>query len=146
MDTQEQLWIIGHGMITTHRQFRTDIPRTRRVTINGRRIPREVYAAVLMLYETCGIRYYQYTKYMNQTLGNLTVARLQQVYGDMVVVPDSRSYAIAACYTPVEQSIVATLTVMVYDISMHVHDTMLSSCKLDLQNDSIVFHISSLVD
>ena len=145
MDTQEQLWIVGHGMITTYRQFRTDIQRARRMTINGRHLPPDVYAAVLILYETCGIRYYQYTKYMNQTMGNLIMFRLLQIYGDMILVPDSRSYTISACYTPVEQSIVSTLTVNVYDTLMRVHITMLSSCKLNLHDDNITIHISHLV-
>lgn len=145
MDTQEQLWIVGHGMITTYRQFRTDIQRARRMTINGRHLPPDVYAAVLILYETCGIRYYQYTKYMNQTMGNLTMDRLLQIYGDMILVPDSRSYTISAYYTPVEQSIVSTLTVNVYDTSLHVQNTMLSSCKINLHDDSVVIRISDMV-
>lgn len=112
---EQTVWILGHGPVTIHKQFCLDIPRSRnRFRLNGRVLPPNVYEAIRMLYETCHIQYFQYSKFMNQTLGNLMVFHLQKLYWDNIVVPSHSTYRIDAIYTSFVKHIKATMEVKLY--------------------------------
>jgi hypothetical protein len=111
MDTQQIVWIVGHGPVVVHQQFCVDIRRNARFFLNGHRLSTNVYEAVRRLYETCGILYYQYSKYMNQTMGNAMMCHLQNVFSNCYVVPLQHTYYVKAQYTINRRTIHACMTV-----------------------------------
>ena len=98
MDVQEFVWIVGHGPVLVHRQFCIDIVRQLRVSLNGHRLSPDLYCAVQRIYETCGVHYYQYTKWLNQSMGNFMVEQVQRAFGDHCVVPEQQTYQLHAHY------------------------------------------------
>lgn len=99
MDVQKFVWIVGHGPVLVHKQFCVDIPRNRRFRLNGRLLSTDVYAAVREIYETCGIHYYQYTKWINQSMGNFMVLKLQSLFTeDACIVPVPHTYSVSGVY------------------------------------------------
>lgn len=105
MDTQQIVWIVGHGPVVVHHQFCVDIRRNARFFLNGQRLPTDVYEAVRRLYETCGIHYYQYSKYMSQIMGSTMMCHLQRLFCNCYVVPLQHTFYIKAQYTSNRRSV-----------------------------------------
>jgi len=143
MDIQQSVWIVGHGMLISHHQFCVDVPRLPEAWINGRRLPRDMYDALLMLYEECDMHYYQYTKYLNQTMGNLSMDYVHRVFDGMCIVPDSTSYSVTATCTDRARNIKSKIVALVYDnCTMFYARSLRIECTYDIQGDSIVVRVS----
>lgn len=116
MDVQQFVWIVGHGPVLVHKQFCVDIPRNRRFRLNGRLLSTDVYTSVQHIYETCNIHYYQYTKWMNQSMGNFMVQELQRLFADVCIVPIPYTYSVYGVYDKgISMYIDATMGVRLID-------------------------------
>lgn len=116
MDVQQFVWIVGHGPVLVHKQFCVDIHRNSRFRLNGRLLPNDVYSAVRDIYETCNIHYYQYTKWMNQSMGNLMVQELHRLFVDVCIVPIQNTYSVCGVYDRgIHMYIDATMCVRLID-------------------------------
>ena len=98
MSEEITLWILGLGPVIVNNQFVKDIGR-RQVNwyLNGHCIPKEPRKALQRVYEDCGDKYYLFTKYINQTLGNMMYEHIKRMYwqhGHICQV--SNSYVISA--------------------------------------------------
>jgi len=135
------VWILGHGPVTIDKQFLLDIPRSKSVfTINGMPLPNNVFEAVRMLYDICHIQYFIYTKYMNQTMGNLMILYLQKIYPveTYTIVPYRNTYRVDAYYTESVRKIVGKmicrvledhpdiLCVLNFDINKNIYNLSIS--------------------
>lgn len=99
MDVQQFVWIVGHGPVLVHKQFCVDIGRNSQYRLNNRPLSNDMYDAVREIYETCGIHYYQYTKWINQTMGNFMVLKLQSLFTeDACIVPVHNTYRVRGVY------------------------------------------------
>lgn len=138
---ERRIWILGHGPVVIHRQFELDIPRSKgRFKLNNTILSDNVFTATRLVYDTCDIHYYQYTKYINQTMGNWMVMYLQRIYNDVLIHPCHDTFIIRACYTEVDKYISAQMIVRLvgtasvrrvrctctYDIIKHNHVINLS--------------------
>lgn len=114
---ERRIWILGHGPVVIHRQFELDVPRSKgRFKLNNTILSDNVFTATRLVYDTCDIHYYQYTKYMNQTMGNWMVMYLQRIYNDVLIHPCHDTYIIRACYTEVDKYISAQIIVRLVGI------------------------------
>jgi hypothetical protein len=82
------IWILGHGKILVHSQFLVDYKRLC-LWFNNRKMPLDVRDGTRLLYEETGDSYYAFTKYLNQTVGNLCFETLYKLTSDahLTVLP-----------------------------------------------------------
>lgn len=74
----KRLWILGHGRILVDGQFLVDYSRLR-LFLDDRPMPKCVRDGTKLLFERLGSDYYVFTKYMNQTLGNMCFETLRKL-------------------------------------------------------------------
>jgi len=81
------LWILGHGPLLVDLQFVVDYERLRKhMTFNDVNMPADCREGVRLLYETLGVKYFTYTKYMNQTLGNFGYEAVKKITDHHIIV------------------------------------------------------------
>ena len=91
------LWILGHGPLLVDLQFVVDYERlNKNMTFNGLYMPTDCREGVRLLYETLDVKYFTYTKYMNQTLGNFGYEELKKITDHHIIV-DMPTIRIKAC-------------------------------------------------
>ena len=90
----KSLWILGYGPLLVHPQFLVDYKRLK-MTFNGVYMPTDCREGVRLLYDTLGVKYFTYTKYMNQTLGNYGYQVLKRITDNHIIVdmPSIRVHA-----------------------------------------------------
>lgn len=95
------LWIMGLGPVVVNHQFVKDISR-RNVhwTIDDTDVPLDPRDALQLLYEYCGNKYYLFSKYMNQTMGNMMFEHVRQMHWRGVIRQVRDSYIIDALTEP----------------------------------------------
>lgn len=88
------LWILGYGPLLVDSQFIVDYKRLQ-MTFDGKIMPSDVREGVRLLYDKLGVKYFTFTKYMNQTLGNYGYEAIKKLTDDHVVVnmPSIRVHA-----------------------------------------------------
>ena len=74
----KRLWILGHGRILVDGQFLVDYSRLQ-LFLDDRPMPKCVRDGTKLLFERLGSDYYVFTKYMNQTLGNMCFETLRKL-------------------------------------------------------------------
>jgi hypothetical protein len=118
MTEEITMWIMGLGPVLVHKQFVLDIGRrTVRWYLNGYPIPLEIRPAIQRLYEDCGNKYFLFSKYINQTLGNLMCDHVRRMHWRQHVIQVPNSYIISATSGTTNQ-IKATITFKLYDVTM----------------------------
>jgi len=97
MSEEITLWILGLGPVIVHQQFVKDIYR-REVNwyLNGHCIPKDPRKALQRIYEDCGDKYYIFTKYINQTMGNMMYDHVKRMHWQAHVIPVKNTYVISA--------------------------------------------------
>ena len=122
------IWILGHGPVCIDDQFTVDIPR-QTCYINNIQLPKDKSDAIRMLYEICGIHYYKYTKFLNQTMGNMIIEYLKKIE-HRIIVPVRHTYKVYAfCYDN-KNIVKAKINVRVYDDSLKI--IYLASCTITM--------------
>lgn len=139
MTEEITVWIMGLGPVLVHKQFVLDIGR-RFVPwyLNGYPIPLEVRPAIQRIYEDCGNKYFIFSKYINQTLGNLMADHVRRMHWRQHVVPVPNSYIISAKSGTTNQ-IKATITFKLYDINLKDSGNIDVMCIFNIdKNETII--------
>lgn len=89
------IWILGYGPLLVDKQFAVDYNRLK-MEFDGVAMPTDCREGLRLLYDTLGTRYFTYTKYMNQTLGNYGYHVLKRITENHIIV-DMSSIRIRAC-------------------------------------------------
>lgn len=95
----KSVWVLGEGPVTVDKQFLTDYKRVN-MTLNSKPMPRDTREGIRLLYDTCGTKYYMYTKYMNQTVGNMAIEILRKMYPHAHIVATKNSFVVEAYTRP----------------------------------------------
>ena len=103
----DSIWIMSYGPVLVDKQFIVDIPRLHpRVSLNENTLSNNVYNSLQYIYDICGIHYYMYTKYLNQTMGNMMIQYIQSIINLAIhIVPIHKSYIVEGVYKQVEKYI-----------------------------------------
>ena len=91
----DSVWILGYGPLLVDSQFVVDYKRLN-MAFNGTDMPNDYREGIRLLYDTLGAKYFTYTKYMNQTLGNHGYHVLKTITTDHVIV-DMPTIRVNAC-------------------------------------------------
>lgn len=138
---ERQIWILGHGPVVIHHQFQLDVPRGKgRFKINDIVLSDNVFSATRLLYTICDIHYYQYTKYMNQTMGNMMVMYLQRIYHGSLIYPCHGTYIIRARYKPHLKDIHAQMIIRLIIENICIRRVR-CVCKYDIIKHKFVVNI-----
>jgi len=141
---ETSIWIVGVGPVLVNRQFLVDIGR-RRVDwyLNGRTIPKDPRDALLLLYEYCGDKYYLFSKYINQTMGNLMYIHVQRMHwsGTMSQVPDT--YKVYA-FSNKKNMIKAHLDLDLFDENLKRCGKLRVVSEFDIDKDTTVIQVKKL--
>ncbi len=134
---EDVVWVLGHGPVVIHKQFRIDVHRcVGKLQLNGALLPGNVYAATRIIFETCEHYYYIYTKYMNQTIGNMIVEHLHSIF-ENAIVPVQSSYRIHAVYKKDRKVLVGHLDVCIVEEETKLC-TLVCNCIYDVVHDKKV--------
>ena len=133
MDDQT-IWILGYGRVTISKQFSLDLVRIPNLTINGIPLPQNIYQATRLLYDICDIHYYHYSKYMNQTLGNMMISYIQKMY-KCHIIGVSQTYEVHAVYGDTKK-INATMCVQLHDDMLIQIGAMRVTCCYDINSSN----------
>lgn len=109
------IWIIGLGPLVVHKQFIKDISRRNVIwTIDGIHIPLNPRDALLLLYERCSTKYFMFSKYMNQTLGNMMYEHVRNMYWKHHLKHVFKSFVLHA-YTSPRPCVKGKIEFILYD-------------------------------
>jgi len=140
----ESIWIIGIGPVLVNKQFKLDLHRLYpAITFNDAILPNNIYDSIRLLYDTCGIHYYSYTKYLNQTMGNFMMEHLSKLYPNKHIIRIPHTYKVNAYYKPTEKYIDAFMdsTVLNYDTTFFC--TIRCCCKYLLDDERFIIRIAT---
>lgn len=133
--SDEMIWILGYGKLPISKQFCVDVSRIQTMSVNGHSLGTSVYEAVQLLYETCGMHYYHYAKYMNQTMGNIIVMFLQRVT-KLYIVPYMHTYNVSSWYSEDTKYIRARLITRACDDNLSIMETFICTFTYDIINNT----------
>lgn len=142
--SDHSIWILGYGLITISKQFYVDLPRIQGMTINNIPLTSNIYIATRLLYDICGIHYYHYTRYMNQTLGNLMIFYMKKMYSDLHLIPEKDSYVVQAWYRLDKMVIRAAMRVKLYNSDLSQINTIRISCVYNVQTNNTTISLSTI--
>ena len=125
------MWIIGEGPCVVHKQFLTDYKRIP-MYIDGVRMPDDAREGVRLLMEKVGKLYYMYTKYMNQTVGNMSMEVVKTMYPHLHLVQMKNSFQIKA-ETQKEHTIVAYLVFQIFSKDLALIGCVSVRLRFDLK-------------
>ncbi len=125
------LWIIGVGPVLYDNH-----PR---LLLNDTVLPNNVYDSVRLLYNTCGRHYYRYTKYINQTMGNVIIKHLKTIYPKKHTIALTHSYKVNTYYKPCSKYIDSTLDVKILNTDLSYDHIRLPSELSRLEIDFFYF-------
>ncbi len=108
-------WIMGLGPVVVNKQFVKDIGR-RFVPwhLNGVPLPKDPSVALLRLYEECGNKYYSFSKYFTQTMGNMMYSHVKQMHWRGFLTAVKNSYKIRA-YSKTCNQVYAEIDFQMFD-------------------------------
>lgn len=140
--SDHSIWILGYGLITISKQFYVDLPRIQGMTINNIPLTSNIYIATRLLYDICGIHYYHYSRYMNQTLGNLMIFYMKKMYSDLHLIPEKNTYEVQAWYKLNRMVIRAAMRVKLYNSDLSEINTIRISCVYNVQTNNTTISLS----
>jgi len=139
----ETLWVLGIGPILTASQFVKDIHRRdTRWYLDDRPIPKDPYEALRIIYEDCGTKYYMFTKYINQTLGNMMYEHVRRMHCSKPMTQVPGTYVIRAYSSPYR--IVARIEFQHFDTSLKPDGIIYAQCMVDIENDQTLIKVNIL--
>jgi hypothetical protein len=93
------VWILGNGRVCVHKQFILDYNRLT-LFLDGERMPRFVRDGLLLLLEKTGKDYYAFTKFMTQTIGNISFETLRKLTSDEHLVLKRDTFKVLGTTVP----------------------------------------------
>ena len=139
----ETRWILGLGPVIVDDQFIKDIGR-RSVHwyLNNKPLSKDPRDALLRIYENCGNKYYQFTKYISQTMGNMMYSHVHQMHwkGTMMQRPDT--YIIRAYTNP--NRVYASIHLDLYDEQLRRCGEVRVVSMIDLDTDQTRISVKRL--
>jgi len=141
--SDEMIWILGYGKLPISKQFCVDVSRIKTMSVNGHPLATNVYEAVRLLYETCGMHYYHYAKYMNQTMGNIMVMFLQRVT-KLHIVPYMHTYIVSSWYSEDTKYIQARLTTRACDDNLRTIEVLQCAITYDIITNTKTLFVTIL--
>lgn len=124
------MWILGEGPCMVHRQFLTDYKRIP-MYLDGTKMPDCPREGVRLLMEKAKQKYYMYTKYMNQTVGNMSMDVVKSMYPNLHLIQMKNSFRINA-ETLESQSVTASLMFQVYSKDLALVGCVSLTMRFDL--------------
>jgi len=97
-------------------------------------LPKNVYRAVKILYDICGIYYFHYTRFLNQTMGNLMILHVQKLYCQHIV-PKQNTYVVRAVFGTLKQ-IHASIVVKLFTDDLVFISTIKITCVHDIGEET----------
>ena len=141
---ETSIWVVGVGPIIVNRQFLVDIGR-RAVEwyLNGKSIPKDPRDALLLLYEDCGEKYYLFSKYMNQTMGNLMYEHVQRMHWSGAMSQVTDTYKIYA-FSGKKNMIKAHLDLDLFDETLKRCGKLRVVSEFDIDKDTTLISVKKL--
>jgi hypothetical protein len=128
-------WIMGLGPVVVNKQFVKDISR-RSVHwyLNHEPLPQNPRDALLRLYEECGNKYYRFSKYFTQTMGNMMFSHVKQMHwkGHLTQIPNT--YLIRG-YSKKCNQVYAEIKFYMYDTGFRLCGRVRVVSMIDLDTD-----------
>lgn len=112
----EYIWILGKGPVLINKQFLLDIERLPFVYLNNRLLPKDKYRASKELYHA-GSLYYAFSKFGNQTMGNMAYAYLQKVFCSNDYYISLEPYSMKIYIDSIDKTVSGVLTTCIFSIS-----------------------------
>jgi hypothetical protein len=126
---------MGLGPVVVNNQFVKDIGR-RSVHwyLNYEPLPKKPRDALLRLYEECGNKYYSFSKYFTQTMGNMMYTHVKQMHwnGFLTQIPDT--YVIRG-YSKKCNQVYAEIKFYMYDTKFCLCGRVRVVSMIDLDTD-----------
>ena len=95
----ELLWVIPYGPLIVDKQFVVDYNRLK-LRFDNEFMDTDIRLGVRRLYEVLGSQYYIYTKFMNQTMGNMGLQMLRNITIEQHLIPISSSFRVYGSSLP----------------------------------------------
>ena len=139
----ETLWVLGIGPILTDAQFAKDIyRRDNKWFLNDMPLPKDPYDALRIIYEDCGTKYYIFTKYINQTMGNMMYEHVKRMHCNAPMTQVPKTYVIRAYSKPYQ--IYASIQFQKYDTKLRPDGRIDAECIIDIENDQTLIKVNIL--
>lgn len=138
----DSLWIMAYGPVLVNKQFIVDIPRLHpRVTLNEHTLSNNVYKSLQYIYDICGIHYYMYTKYLNQTMGNMIVDYIRCLKIASHIIPIHKTYRVEGVYKQVEKYVKGNIIIKLYDHQLKYKRMIHCHCIYAIPENRILIKI-----
>lgn len=136
------LWIMGLGPVVVNQQFIKDISR-RNVhwTLDNTDIPLDPRDALELLYDQCHNKYYIFSKYINQTMGNMMFEHVKKMHWKGNITQVRNSYIIDA-FTKPSNVIYAQILFDLYDNSLKRCGRIHVFSYIDIDNNQTVIKVN----
>lgn len=133
----EYVWILGHGPVLIDKQFLLDVTRLKNITLNSIPLPSNKYAATYLLFLT-GRQYYAYSRYANQTMGNMIMKKVQESFHPLPVAPVVQERSVFINIDSKKQSITCSLRCHVYTMNLALHSIVQCYSVVELHHDPYI--------
>ena len=139
----ETRWILGLGPVIVDDQFIKDIGR-RSVHwyLNNKPLSKDPRDALLRIYENCGNKYYQFTKYISQTMGNMMYSHVKQMHWKGTMMQQPNTYVIRAYTKP--NHVYASIHFDLYDEQLRRCGEVRVVSMIDLDTDQTRISVKRL--
>ena len=137
-------WIMGLGPVIVNKQFVKDIGRRSvRWYLNDIPLPMRPRDALLRLYEECGNKYYSFSKYFTQTMGNMMYTHVKQMHwtGQLTQIPNT--YIIRG-YSDKGNQVFARIQFYMYDMQFRLCGRVAVLSMIDLDTDQTRISVKRL--
>lgn len=137
-------WIIGLGPVVVNNQFVKDIGR-RSVHwyLNDLPLPKRPTDALLRLYEECGNKYYSFSKYFTQTMGNMMYTHVKQMHWTGLLTQIPNTYVIRG-YSHKRNQVYAKIRFYMYDMQFRLCGRVAVMSMIDLDTDQTRIRVKRL--
>ena len=111
----EYVWILGEGPVVMDKQFLLDIERLPFVYLNNRLLPKNKYQASKELFHT-GPLYYSFSKFGNQTMGNMAYACVQKIFSSEDYYISLEPYSMRIYLDSRENTVRGVMTICIFSL------------------------------
>lgn len=95
----QSLWVLPYGPLLVDKQFVVDYNRLK-LHFDNELMSMDIRVGVRRLYEVLGSQYYTYTRFMNQTMGNMGLQMLRNITIERHLIPVSSSFRVYGLSVP----------------------------------------------
>lgn len=132
------VWVLGFGRVCVHKQFMLDYNRIT-LYFDGKRMPQFVRDGLLLLLEKTGRDYYAFTKFMTQTIGNMSFETLRKLTSDEHLVLQRDTYKVIGTTVP-NATVSCTFTCDAYNKNLVKTKTFYVKSTIELKTYDLTFH------